>query len=75
MIVIDMIRNKRIVLCHVEPFIIHVYFFFCCTMDSAKVFDGLYMLHMDLIFPWNFMVFFIYLVSNYSSVIHEADIL
>jgi hypothetical protein len=28
-------------------------------MDSAKVFDGLYMLHMDLIFPWNFMVFFI----------------
>jgi len=27
MIGIDMIRNKRIVLCHVEPFIIHVYFF------------------------------------------------
>jgi hypothetical protein len=44
-------------------------------MDSAKVFDGLYMLHMDLIWPWKFMVFFIYLASNYLSVIHEADVL
>ena len=69
-----MIRNKRIVHCHVEPFIIHVYFF-CCTVDSAKAFEGLYMLHMDLISLWKSMVFFIYLASNYSSVIHEAGIL
>jgi hypothetical protein len=33
-------------------------------MDSAKVFDGLYMLHMDLIFPWNFMVFFICVIAS-----------
>jgi len=33
------------------------------------------MLHMNLIFPWKSMVIFIYLASNYSSAIHEADML